>query len=52
MRLNTKEELSTQCRPCGTINISMYVNNFLSANPNFFLEGGGGGEEGVNSIGK
>ena len=31
--VNTKMQLSTQCRACGTINISKYVNNFLSTNP-------------------
>ena len=28
--VNTKMQLSTQCRACGTINISKYVNIFLS----------------------
>ena len=28
--VNTKIQLSTQCRACGTINISKYVNIFLS----------------------
>ena len=32
----TKMQLSTQCRACGTINISKYVNNFLSTNPTTF----------------
>ena len=27
-----KMHLSTQCRTCGTINISKYVHNFLSTN--------------------
>ena len=31
--VNTKMQLSTHCRACGTINISKYVNNFLSTNP-------------------
>ena len=31
--VNTKMQLSTQCRACGTINISKYVNIFLSTNP-------------------
>ena len=31
--VNTKMQLPTQCRACGTINISKYVNNFLSTNP-------------------
>ena len=26
-------QLSTQCRSCGTINITKYVNNFLSTKP-------------------
>ena len=26
-------QLSTHCRACGTINISIYVNNFLNTNP-------------------
>ena len=34
--INTKMQLSTQCRACGTINISKYVNNFLSTNPTTF----------------
>ena len=52
--VNTKMQLSTQCRACDTINISKYVNIFLSTNPTtfilsslvseffFFLWGGGG----------
>ena len=28
-----KEQPSTQCRTCGTNNISKYVNNFSSKNP-------------------
>ena len=28
-----KKQPSTQCRACGTINISNFVNNFLSTNP-------------------
>ena len=31
--VNTKIQQSTQCRACGTINISKYVNIFLSTNP-------------------
>ena len=31
--VNTKMQLSTQCRACSPINISKYVNNFLSTNP-------------------
>ena len=31
--VNTKMQQSTQCRACGTINISKYVNNFLGTNP-------------------
>ena len=34
---NTKMQLSTQCRACGTINISKYVNIFLSTNPTTFI---------------
>ena len=34
--VNTKMQLSTQCRACGTINISKYVNIFLSTNPTTF----------------
>ena len=54
--VNTKMQLSTQCRACDTINISKYVNIFLSTNPTtfilsslvsefffLFLGGGGGG---------
>ena len=48
MRSNTKMQLSTQCRECGTINISEYVNNFLSTNPTTLIlcvcVGGGGGD--------
>ena len=33
--VNTKMQLSTQCRACGTINISKYVNIFLSTNMQF-----------------
>ena len=32
-----KMKLSTQCRACGTINISKYVNNFLSTNPSTLI---------------
>ena len=35
--INTKMQLSTQCRACGTINISKYVNIFLSTNPTTFI---------------
>ena len=35
--VNTKMHLSTQCRACGTINISKHVNNFLNTNPTTFL---------------
>ena len=28
-----KDQQSTQCRACGTINISKYVHNFLKTNP-------------------
>ena len=35
--VNTKMQLSAQCRACGTINISKYVNIFLSANPATFI---------------
>ena len=35
--VNTKMQLSTQCRACGTINISTYVNIFLSTNPTTFI---------------
>ena len=34
---NTKMQLFTQCRACGTINISKYVNIFLSTNPTTFI---------------
>ena len=35
---NTKMiQQSTQCRACGTINISKYVNIFLSTNPTTFI---------------
>ena len=30
-------QLSTQCRACGIINISKYVNNFLSTNPSTLI---------------
>ena len=33
----TKMQLSTQCRACGTINISKYFNIFLSTNPTTFI---------------
>ena len=32
-----KMQLSTQCRACGTINISIYVNNFLSTNTTILI---------------
>ena len=38
--VNTKKkkmQLPTQCRGCGTINISKYINNFLSTNPTTFI---------------
>ena len=35
--VNTKMQLSTQCRACGTINISKYVKIFLSTNPTTFI---------------
>ena len=35
--LNTKMQLSTQCRSCGTTNISKYFNYFLSTNPTTFI---------------
>ena len=35
--VNTKMQLSTQCRACGMINISKYVNIFLSTNPTTFI---------------
>ena len=35
--VNTKIQLSTQCRACGTNNISKYVNIFLSTNPTTFI---------------
>ena len=35
--VNTKIQLSRQCRACGTINISKYVNIFLSTNPTTFI---------------
>ena len=35
--VNTKMQLSTQCRACGTINISKFVNIFLSKNPTTFI---------------
>ena len=31
--VKSKKQPSTHCRACGTINISKYVNNFLSTNP-------------------
>ena len=30
-------QLPTQCRACGTINISKYINIFLSTNPTTFI---------------
>ena len=35
--VNTKMQLSKQCRACGTINVSKYVNIFLSTNPTTFI---------------
>ena len=35
--VNTKIQQSTQCRACSTINISKYVNIFLSTNPTTFI---------------
>ena len=35
--VNTKTQLSIQCRACGTINISKYFNIFLSTNPTTFI---------------
>ena len=35
--VNTKMQLSTQCRVCGPINISKYVNIFLSTNTTTFI---------------
>ena len=35
--VNTKMQLSTQCRACGTINISAYVNIFLSTKSTTFI---------------
>ena len=35
--VNTKMQLSTQCRACGIINISKYVNIFLSINATTFI---------------
>ena len=35
--VNTKVQLSTQCRACGTINISKYVNIFLNTKPTSFI---------------
>ena len=35
--VNKKMQLSTQCRACGTINISKYVNILLSTNPTTFI---------------
>ena len=37
--VNTKMQLSTQCRACGPINISKYVDIFLSTKHyNFYIE--------------
>ena len=33
MRKKAKKQPPTQCRACGTINISKYVNNFLGTIP-------------------
>ena len=35
--VNIKMQVSTQCRACGTIKISKYVNIFLSTNPTTFI---------------
>ena len=35
--VNTKMQLSTQCRACGPINISKYINIFLSTNTTTFI---------------
>ena len=35
--VNMKMQQSTQCRACGRINISTYVNIFLSTNPTTFI---------------
>ena len=35
--VNTKMQLSTECRACGPINISKYVNIFLSTNTTTFI---------------
>ena len=35
--VNTKMQLSTHCRACGPINISKYVNIFLSTNTTTFI---------------
>ena len=35
--VNTIMQLSTQSRACGTINVSKYVNIFLSTNPTTFI---------------
>ena len=35
--VNTKMQLSTQCRACGPINISKYVNIFLITNTTTFI---------------
>ena len=35
--VNTKMQLSTQSRACGSIKISKYVNIFLSTNPTTFI---------------
>ena len=35
--VNTKMQQSTQCRACGTINISKSVNIFLSTTPTTFI---------------
>ena len=32
-----KMQLSTQCRACDAINISNYINNFLTTNPTTFI---------------
>ena len=35
--VNIKMQLSTQCRACGTINISKYLKNCLSTRPTTFI---------------
>ena len=35
--VHTKMQQSTQCRACGIINISKYINIFFSTNPTTFI---------------